>query len=310
MRRTLCLSIRGGGIRGIIAAAIGRAIEARMSRPFHETFSLVAGTSTGGIMACAIGAGKTLPEVIDLYIEHAGEIFSGKRSWPSRLLRSPKWPSRGLNRVLAQYLGDQTMRDSRVDLAVTAFSWEWQAFKVWNTFQDTEILLRDAASATARAPYYFAPHKIVLDRNNEQCYVDGGVGANDPIIVLWGLLHWLHATGRGDEWHPDRVKILQIGTGRNRPVGKCSDLTGGLLSTGPRIPGMMLDATAGIAEYFSRWVIGSDATRIMDVQLPDAHRAMDDGSRDNVAALYAVAGRWIVDNERLIVSVAEWLEES
>ncbi|HLB46885.1 MAG TPA: patatin-like phospholipase family protein, partial [Anaerolineales bacterium] len=50
------LSIDGGGIRGVIPAMVMAEIEKRTQRPIAELFNLVAGTSTGGILA--LGAVK------------------------------------------------------------------------------------------------------------------------------------------------------------------------------------------------------------------------------------------------------------
>ena len=47
------LSIDGGGIRGVIPAAVLTEIERRTDRPAAELFDLIAGTSTGGIIALA-----------------------------------------------------------------------------------------------------------------------------------------------------------------------------------------------------------------------------------------------------------------
>jgi len=38
-------------------------------------FDLIAGTSTGGIVACALAAGVPLREVVSLYQERGGAIF-------------------------------------------------------------------------------------------------------------------------------------------------------------------------------------------------------------------------------------------
>jgi len=55
MGRINVLSIDGGGIRGIIAAAILEALQAQIGRELHEVFDLISGTSTGGIIALGIG---------------------------------------------------------------------------------------------------------------------------------------------------------------------------------------------------------------------------------------------------------------
>ena len=53
-RRMKVLAIDGGGIRGLIPALVLAEIERRTGRRMAEMFDLIAGTSTGGILACAL----------------------------------------------------------------------------------------------------------------------------------------------------------------------------------------------------------------------------------------------------------------
>lgn len=48
------VSIDGGGIRGIIPAIVLAEIEKRARKPIAEIFDLMAGTSTGGIVATGL----------------------------------------------------------------------------------------------------------------------------------------------------------------------------------------------------------------------------------------------------------------
>ncbi len=50
------LAIDGGGIRGLIPALVLAEIERRTGRRIAEMFDLIAGTSTGGILACGLAA--------------------------------------------------------------------------------------------------------------------------------------------------------------------------------------------------------------------------------------------------------------
>ena len=76
-RRFRILSIDGGGIRGIFPAAFLAGLERRYTggRSIASCFDLVAGTSTGGILALGLGAGYSAAELRDLYIERGSEIF-------------------------------------------------------------------------------------------------------------------------------------------------------------------------------------------------------------------------------------------
>src|SRR3954469_18377138 len=71
------LSIDGGGIRGVIPALVLTELERRAGRRTFELFDLIAGTSTGGILACALCAPDPLPasQLVGLYEERGPDIF-------------------------------------------------------------------------------------------------------------------------------------------------------------------------------------------------------------------------------------------
>jgi patatin-like phospholipase/acyl hydrolase len=96
------LAIDGGGIRGIIPARVLVELERLGGRPVSDMFDLIAGTSTGGILAL----GLTVPgqdgspryaarDLLSLYTDRGGEIFpgGGVPTWRTRLLG----PSGGKN---------------------------------------------------------------------------------------------------------------------------------------------------------------------------------------------------------------------
>ena len=51
------LSIDGGGIKGVFPAAFLATLENNLEFPIHRYFDLIAGTSTGGIIALGLGFG-------------------------------------------------------------------------------------------------------------------------------------------------------------------------------------------------------------------------------------------------------------
>ena len=70
------LSIDGGGIKGTMPAAFLAGLEEELGQPIGRYFDLIAGTSTGGIIALGLGLGRTAKELLDLY-ERRGPLIFG-----------------------------------------------------------------------------------------------------------------------------------------------------------------------------------------------------------------------------------------
>src|SRR6266545_1770283 len=79
MGRFQVLSLDGGGIRGIFSAALLAGLEKDLGRPVVDHFDLVVGTSTGGVIAAALGAGITAQDVVGMYVSNMDRIFPGPR---------------------------------------------------------------------------------------------------------------------------------------------------------------------------------------------------------------------------------------
>src|SRR5437879_6965842 len=124
-RRFRILSVDGGGIRGVFPATILAELEQRFGngRSVGDYFDLIAGTSTGGIIALGIGARFSAAEVRDLYTKRGVEIFpERKRSAAGRLTsllqRSKHWlhylyERDALVRVLNDKFQDRLFGDSK-----------------------------------------------------------------------------------------------------------------------------------------------------------------------------------------------------
>jgi patatin-like phospholipase/acyl hydrolase len=82
------LSIDGGGIRGIIPALLLDYIETKTEKPIAEMFDLIAGTSTGAVLALGMtkpksdGSPEFTPAAIaEMYREEGEDI-----DFPDRLM--------------------------------------------------------------------------------------------------------------------------------------------------------------------------------------------------------------------------------
>src|SRR5919112_1129636 len=120
------LAIDGGGNRGLIPAIVLTELERRTGRRVFELFDLIAGTSTGGILACALCAPDPLPasEVVKLYEDEGPDIFS--RSLFQRIrsadgLLDEKYDDAALDRALERFLGQKLLSESKPDIIVPSY---------------------------------------------------------------------------------------------------------------------------------------------------------------------------------------------
>ncbi len=125
------LCIDGGGIRGLIPALVLAEIETRTGRRIAELVDFIAGTSTGGILACALarpGAdGRpqfSAEELAGLYVEEGPRIFRHdllKTIFSVGGWLDERYEDDGLNAALDRYLGDAWLSDALVDVMTTAY---------------------------------------------------------------------------------------------------------------------------------------------------------------------------------------------
>jgi hypothetical protein len=222
------LSLDGGGMRGTYTAtyldkvatafALRRGVAAL---DIGAAFDLIVGTSTGGIIACALAAGIPLLEIVELYTQHGSAIFS--RPLPQGLLgvapdqwRRPHALSSGeaaLRAALTEKLGTKTLGqiyDERgIALAIPAVEMSQHRGWVFKTphligtnHRDDNYRLVDVCLATSAAPIYRS--LAALDHPDAgtsgfNVFVDGGLWANNPVLV--GLIDALDLTVPGQEIH-------------------------------------------------------------------------------------------------------------
>ena len=189
--RILCID--GGGIRGIIPAVILAEIERRTGRRIHQLFDLIAGTSTGGILALAlVKPGKrrqpeyTAEDVIKLYETQGQHIFS--RSLLHRVvsldgLANKKYQSGPVETVFEEFFGDVMLSRALCKVMVTSYDIQSRNAFFFRSYRakkkEFDYLMRNVARATSAAPTYFEP-ELIKKTKKAYALIDGGVFANNP----------------------------------------------------------------------------------------------------------------------------------
>lgn len=222
------LSIDGGGMRGIIPARILGEIERRTGKPIASLFDLIAGTSTGGIIALGLtkpdDRGKpqyTADDMLQLYEREGPYIFTKDlfRTFISLgNLVDEKYPSHPVERVLSRYFKRTYLDEALTNLLITSYEIERRDaffFKSWRAKKDTRknFLMRDVARATSAAPTYFEPERICTqDTSRYFALVDGGVFANNPAMCAYAEAKVLFPQEKD-------FLLLSLGTGElTRPI--------------------------------------------------------------------------------------------
>src|SRR5271157_2636939 len=125
------LSLDGGGIRGVFPAAFLACLEEHLDHPIGSYFDLIAGTSTGGIIAIGLGLGLPARDILKLYEDHGPAIFDQQHgplaTWVRQRYRGilhwfgPKYESTALQKALSAILGNRRLGESRTRLLIPAW---------------------------------------------------------------------------------------------------------------------------------------------------------------------------------------------
>jgi uncharacterized protein len=306
------LSIDGGGIRGLIPALVLAEIERRTGRRIADMFDLIAGTSTGGILATALarrGADDrplySAEEVADLYVTEGPKIFD--RSLVKTVtsldgLIDEKYDDKGLNAALATFLGDARLKDVLTDVLITAydlhdrFAFFFRSSRA-RTDETYDFSLAQAARATSAAPTYFEPVEVT-DGAGARTYalVDGGVFAVNPAMCAHA-----EVVGAGAE-----LEVLaSLGTGSQTKRFEFDDAKDwGAIEWVRPLLDMVFDGVADTVD-FEAATLAKDRYQRFQAALRYSSDALDDASESNLRRLEGDAERLIAERTADIETLCE-----
>jgi patatin-like phospholipase/acyl hydrolase len=304
------LSIDGGGIRGIIPATVlGEILGGRRAQ---DVFHMIAGTSTGGIIACGLCKPNPLTPnaLIDLYAKHGSKIFKRPLIWsfPGSNLLEEKYDSEELEAQLLRILGDTFLSEVvDVDLLVPSYAIELAEarpngetrapmfFNSWRARgegltgnakpKDYDFPLREVALATSAAPTYFEPAAVKSASGQVYGMIDGGVFANNPAMCALAAAYQRYGINK------DYV-VVSLGTGfLQRPIPLREAKGWGLAGWARPILSVLMDGSADTVAYQLDQIPGTQHFRFdipLGVEQGDRHGVnddFDDASPANIQAL-------------------------
>jgi predicted patatin/cPLA2 family phospholipase len=216
------LSIDGGGIRGVIPAIWLMELERQIKQPISSTFHVIAGTSTGAIIAAGLSAPfraepGNVPyqayNLVNLYRTKAHKVFTRDSSrWAAlkaNYFQSPQYLDDGKLKLFQKFFGTLKLSNTLTELVVPAVKAESNVTDTFTTHRakrdsSKNFLLRDVLMCTTAAPTFFPPYSI-----DNTTYVDGGVQANNPAMIAYS-----HAIKINQpNLDKNRIRLVSLGTG-------------------------------------------------------------------------------------------------
>ena len=249
-------------------------------------FDLITGTSTGAIIACALAADVSLDRIVELYRKCGPSIFPRKMPQEfgvdlvRQIWKRPQYLRAGaiaLEKALVAELEETSLgeiwENRKIALAIPAVemshhrAWVFKTPHLSNSHhRDDNYRLVDVCLATTAAPIYRSMARIKNpDTSGHRVFVDGGLWANNPVLV--GLIDALEMTEKGD-----RIEIFCLGT-CPRPGGElvgCDDLDRGLVGWqfGGGVVSLSLDAQEFVFNEMARMLSGHVERECQIVRFP------------------------------------------
>jgi patatin-like phospholipase/acyl hydrolase len=213
------LSIDGGGIRGILPLAILARLETvhLRGRSIADYFDLIAGTSTGGIIALGLARGLTANEILNIYIRRGGEVFPDHNrisQWMRGALQIlvNRCDTAALHKLIEEIVGPRQLWESRNRLCIPAAETRHFEPFIFKTphhpdyRKDWRESMAHIAKTTSAAPAHFKP----VQGESGYEFIDGGIWANNPVMI--GVADALACF----DIRREQVKVLSLGCGQTR----------------------------------------------------------------------------------------------
>ena len=207
------LALDGGGTRGIYTAQLLAKIEQVFGINTKTCFDLIAGTSTGAIIAGAAVSDIPMQDIVELFETETPYIF--QRSWYRIPLFLSKYPSERLAEVITKHIPATPLGEIATPLMITSSEIARSEVHIFRSNYGShdsegtpttskEVCLRDAILASCAAPIFFAPKSI-----DNLLLADGCLWANNPSTIA--ATEALSAFRK----EPREIRMLSIGTGHS-----------------------------------------------------------------------------------------------
>ena len=290
------LALDGGGLRGILTLSYLAEIESVLrerhggSQDFrlHHYFDLIAGTSTGSIIAAALARGMAVADIIKKYNDLGQRVF--QKSWLRQGYVRAFYDEAGLIKELKDVYGaDTTMGDPSLQTGLLVITKRLDSGSAWpisnnprgryfglrpnqSVVANSQYPLWQVVRASTAAPRYFDPERIVIAQGSGEQksvqgeFVDGGVSPfNNPALqaVMYATFDGYRI---GWSTGADKLMVVSIGTGSRDPKTAPASLA---MENALKAVISVMDDCADLMEIVLQWMSNSHTARVIDREMGD-----------------------------------------
>lgn len=290
------LALDGGGLKGIVTLGFLQRVEDALKERhgadakfrLAHYFDLIAGTSTGAIIAAALAKGMTVAEVTDYYLTMGEKVFN--RNWFRKGLIRARYDDRKLKKLLKDVLGaETTLGDKALKTGLVLMTKRMDTGSPWplgnnprgryfagsaekGRVGNADYPLWQVVRASTAAPAFFDPQTLVINEGGSRrravqgSFVDGGVSPfNNPALQAF---MYASLDGFRVNWPngADNMLIVSIGTGNSDPEHTPSKIAAkgaikALLS--------LMDDCGALVETMMQWMSAGTKVTPIDRELGD-----------------------------------------
>lgn len=261
------LTFDGGGIRGIYTAVLLQRLQKEVPG-FIGKSDILAGTSTGGIIALGLAAGYTPAKMVSLYRKNGAKIFDDS-IWDDMKdmggLIGAEYGNKNLKKMLKQYFGMKKLKSLKMKVLIPSFdigcanldrgipAHPWKP-KFYHNFagpdSDGDEYVVDVAMCTSAAPTYFPSY---------HGYIDGGTVANNPSVAAIAQARSKEAGSNS----LDDIVVLSLGTGTvPTNINRGMNLDWGYTQWAKPLINLMIDGVMGVADYQCKQLLADRYKRL------------------------------------------------
>jgi patatin-like phospholipase/acyl hydrolase len=298
------LAVDGGGIRGIIPALVLAELERRTGLPGCRLFDVMAGTSTGGIIALGLSMPDERGEpvsraaqLIEMYERAGSDIFVRERLGAVEALVHQRYPSDDIDATLARYFGETRLSGAATEVLVTAYDLLAREVVLLTSEAaradpSLDLPMRVAARATSAAPTYFEPVGVTMGTPpRHRLLVDGGIAANNPAMAAYVEVRRRHPSAG--------MVVVSLGTGTSStaiPADEVRDW--GMAHWGRVILHLLIDGTGEMVHQQLGEVLPDGDYVRLQTDLTGANEALDDATEENIERLKDLARALVAASDR------------